>query len=200
MITAVLLSAILVLGGCATQQPVIKLNEGQAQSSNDYLIGAGDTLSVFVWGNEELSTEVPVRPDGKITTPLVEDVVASGKTPTELAREMEQHLKHYIKNPVVTITVTNFVGQVSQQIRVLGQVTHPQSIPFRENTTLLDVIIAVGGLTEYASGNRAVITRTVNDKQYKIPVYLDNLIKEGDATANIKMRPGDILFVPETWF
>jgi len=143
----------LFLTGCAAQVLDSATYHSQAPT---YIIGPGDTVQVFVWGNADLSSTVPVRPDGMITTPLVEDVQASGKTPMELAREMEKHLAKYIRNPVVTIIVTGFVGRFNEQVRVIGEATTPQSLPYSENMTLLDVMIAVGGLTEFASGNSAI--------------------------------------------
>ena len=165
-----------------------------------YVIGPGDTVDIFVWGNEELSATVPVRPDGKITTPLVEDVPASGKTPSELARFMEKRLKRYIKKPIVTVIVTDFVGRYSEQVRVVGAAETPQAIPYRENMTLLDVIIAVGGLSEYADGNGATIARRVDGKLKQYSVKIDDLIKRGDISANVDIYPGDILIIPEAWF
>jgi len=165
-----------------------------------YVIGPGDTVDIFVWGNEELSASVPVRPDGKITTPLVEDVEASGKTPSQLARTMEQRLKRYIKNPIVTVIVTDFVGRQSEQIRVIGKAQKPQAIPYTENMTLLDVIIAVGGLTEFAAGNSARIIREVNGEQKEFGVRLNDLVKYGDISKNVDMQPGDILIIPESFF
>jgi polysaccharide export outer membrane protein len=154
-----------------------------------------------VWGNPDLSVnEVPVRPDGHITTPLVEDVRASGKTPTQLARAIEQQLSRYVKNPEVTVTVSKFVGSDKEQIRVIGQAAEPQTIPYRENITVLDVMIEVGGLTEFASGNRATIIRVVDGEQKSYRVRLDDLINDGDITANVRMYPGDILIIPESWF
>jgi polysaccharide export outer membrane protein len=143
---------------------------------------------------------VTVRPDGKIATPLVEDVVASGKTPVQLARDMEQQLAQYIKNPVVTVMVQQFVGSYGQQIRIIGEAAEPRAIPYNEDITLLDVMIAVGGLTEFASGNDASIVRTVNGKQQQYRVRLDDLVKQGDISANVNMQPGDILIIPESWF
>jgi len=166
----------------------------------NYIIGAGDTLRIFVWGNAELSGEIPVRPDGRITTPLVEDIVASGKTPTQLAREMEQKLTRYMKKPVVTVTVINFVGRFTEQIRVVGEVTNPMTLPYRESITVLDVIIAVGGLTDFAAGNRATIARTVKGKTENIKVKLEDMLEDGDVSENLYMQPGDVLFVPEAWF
>ena len=165
-----------------------------------YLIGPGDGLRVFVWANPDLSTDVAVRPDGLITTPLVEDVQASGKTPTQLARELETKLSKFIRNPRVTVTVTHFVGRTTEQIRVVGQAATPQALPYKENMTVLDVIIAVGGLTDFASGNKSTIVRTENGVKQEIPVRLDDLIRDGDISANVDMYPGDVLIIPESWF
>lgn len=173
---------------------------GAVDQKQKYLIGPGDQLKVFVWGDQELSTDVEVRPDGLISTPLVEDMQASGKTPTELARNLESELSKYVKNPKVTVSVSHFVGQYTEQVRVVGQAAQPQAIPFREGMTLLDVIIAVGGLTEYADGNNASIVRKVNGVTQQYRVKLDDLIRDGDISANIHMLPGDVLIIPETWF
>ena len=188
---------ILLTTGCSS--PKLEIASYSVKSP-DYVIGPGDTVDIFVWGNEELSVSVPVRPDGKITTPLVEDVQASGKTPTMLARTMEQRLKRYIKNPIVTVIVTGFVGRQSEQIRVIGKAQKPQAIPYVENMTLLDVMIAVGGLTDFAAGNRSTIVRKVNNEQKEFRVLLDDLVKYGDITKNIDMLPGDILIIPESFF
>lgn len=190
------------LSACGTTSQISEQASAvsDAVKSQDYLIGPGDRLRVFVWGNTDLSTEVSVRPDGKISTPLVEDVVASGKTPAQLAREMESQLVRYIKSPVVTVMVQEFNGTFGQQIRIIGEAAQPRSIPYRENITLLDVMIAVGGLTEFASGNDASVVRTTNEKQSQFKVRLDDLVKLGDITANIQMQPGDILIIPESWF
>lgn len=165
-----------------------------------YIVAPGDTLDVFVWDNPQLTTEVQVRPDGKITTPLAEDVQASGKTPNELAREIEALLARYVRDPVVTVKVTKFVGRYSEQIRIVGEAARPQSLPFRENMTALDVIIAVGGLTELADGNRATLVRNVSGEEKKYRVRLDDLINKGDVSANVDMLPGDVLIIPEAWF
>jgi polysaccharide export outer membrane protein len=141
-----------------------------------------------------------VRPDGKITTPLVEDLPASGKTATQLARDIEKVLGKFIQQPVVTVIVTGFVGPYGQQIRVIGQAAKPQALPYREGMSLMDVLIAVGGLAEFASGNRASIVRTIEGKQQKIGVRLNDLIKKGDISANMSMRPGDVLVIPESFF
>jgi polysaccharide export outer membrane protein len=143
---------------------------------------------------------VPVRPDGKITTPLVEDLPAAGKTSTELARDIEKALAKFIQQPVVTVVVTGFVGNYGEQIRVIGQAAKPQALPYRRDMSLMDVLIAVGGVTEFASGNRASIIRNVDGKQQKLNVRLDDLIKDGDISANMPMRPGDILVIPESFF
>lgn len=169
-------------------------------SSNSYQIGPGDELNIFVWRNPDLSTKVPVRPDGKISIPLVEDVSAIGKTPSALARELEEKLRAYVKEPIVTVLVAQFVGPYSQQVRVIGEAAQPRAIPYRANMTVLDVMIEVGGLTKFASGDRAVIMRTVNGQQESVPVHLDSLIKDGDVAANVAMRPGDILIIPQRYF
>jgi len=167
---------------------------------SEYLIGAGDQLNVFVWRNTEISVTIPVRPDGRISTPLVEDMIAVGKTPTRLARDIEKRIAKYIRNPQVTIIVTNFVGSLKQQIRVIGQATRPQSLPYRKQLTLLDVMIQVGGLTEFAAGNSAKVIRKVNGVNTEIAARLDDLIKSGDISANLIIHPGDIVIIPESWF
>ncbi len=193
-----LLLAAMLMGGCSSL-PELKPS-GQVHQESPYLIGPGDTLEIFVWGNQEVSGSVKVRPDGLISTPLVEDLPASGKTPTQLARDMEKRLARYIKSPVVTITVAHFVGRPSEQIRIVGEAAKPKAIPYREHTTLLDVMISVGGLTEYAAGNSATIVRVVNGKRRQYRVRLDDLIKDGDISANVDMLPGDILIIPESMF
>ena len=190
--------ALLGLGGCATKGTITP--EQAAVPPHDYLIGPGDNLSIVVWRNPEVSQSVPVRPDGKITTPLVEDLQASGKTSTELARDVEKALAKFIQQPVVTIIVTGFVGPYGEQIRVIGQAARPQALPYRRDMSLMDVLIAVGGVTEFASGNKASILRTVGGKTQKVPVRLNDLIKDGDISANIDMRPGDVLVIPESFF
>jgi polysaccharide export outer membrane protein len=192
---ALALSA-LILGGCATKQVLPQ----EAPPATDYLIGPGDNLSIVVWRNPEVSQGVPVRPDGKITTPLVEDLQASGKTSTELARDIEKALSKFIQQPVVTVIVTGFVGVYSEQIRVIGQAARPQALPYRRDMSLLDVMIAVGGITDFAAGNRAIVLRNVDGKQQKLTVRLNDLIRDGDISANMPMRPGDVLVVPESYF
>ncbi len=197
---ALSLGVLVTLGGCASAPSTPVAANGVQQSQNDYLIGAGDGLSVVVWRNPEASMNLMVRPDGKITTPLVEDLPASGKTTAQLARDIEKALAKYIQQPIVTVIVTNFVGQYSQQVRVIGEAAKPQSLPYREGMSLMDVLIAVGGITEFASGNSANIVRTVDGQQTKLPVRLKDLIRDGDISANMPMRPGDILVIPESFF
>ena len=185
-------------GGCAFQSgdvvPEVPLPTG------DYLIGPGDSVNINVWRNPEVSTSVSVRPDGKITTPLVEDLQASGKTSTELARDIEKALAKYIQQPVVTVIMSGFVGPYSEQIRVIGQAARPQAMPYRQGMSLMDVLIAVGGITDFAAGNRASIIRTVDGTQKKFKVRLHDLVRDGDISANISMRPGDVLVIPESFF
>lgn len=187
------------LVGCAGG-PTLPPATAQGEVSTNYLIGPGDSLNIFVWRNPEVSMTVPVRPDGKISTPLVDDMVASGKTPTQLARDIEKVLSKYIQDPSVSVIVTGFVGPYQQQIRVVGEAVKPQALAYRDGMTLLDVIIAVGGLTDFASGNKATIVRTVDGKQKQYHVRLDDLINDGDISANVNMMPGDILIVPESLF
>ena len=168
-----------------------------ADLSPNYIVGPGDTLQIFVWRNPELSTTVPVRPDGKITTPLVQDMVAVGKTPSELARDIEKVLEEFIRSPQVNIIVSNPVSAFSQ-IKVVGQVTTPQSMAFREGMTVLDAVLASGGLGPYAAGNRAKVVRQVNGKQTEIKIKLNDLVNKGAMKHNIKLQPGDVLVVPES--
>lgn len=167
---------------------------------SNYLIGPGDTIQVFVWRNPELSVTVPVRPDGKVSTPLVEDIVAVGKTSSELAREVERVLSEYIRSPQVNIIVTNPVSTFNQ-VKVIGEVGTPQSIPYREGLTALDAVLAVGGLTEFAAGNRAKIMR--KDSQgntTEIRVKLEAVVRKGKLAENVDLRPGDVLIVPQSMF
>lgn len=193
----ILLSLFIV--GCAGKQP-IESDADSTEPVSEYHIGPGDNLSIFVWRNPEISAQVPVRPDGRISTPLVEDMIAVGKTPSELADDMERELTTYVKNPVVTVVVTRFVGAFSDQVRVVGQAAEPKALPYRERMTLLDVIIEVGGLGEFAAGNSAKIIRKNGDEEQEIRVRLDDLVADGDISANVRMEPGDILIIPESWF
>lgn len=200
------------LSGCASKpvEQAVVPDDGPTVSAatenlknNDayaYIIGPGDSLDIFVWGYDNLSLTVPVRPDGKITTRLVEDMVASGKTPTQLARELEQSYRQYVKNPVVTVTVDKFIGAPSQQVKVVGGGAKPQTVPYVNGMTVLDVMIEVGGLRKFSSGNKAVLVRTVNGQQTSIRVRLNDLMKRGDINANETVNPGDILIIPESWF
>lgn len=169
-------------------------------ASTSYLIGPGDTLQVFVWRNPDLSVTIVVRPDGEISIPLVEDMPATGKSPTQLARDIEKKLAEYVRSPQVTVIVTGFVGTFEKQVRVIGQAAKPQSLPYRQSMTLLDVLIQVGGLTEYAAGNRAKIVRRAEGGQTEINVRLDDLLRGGDVGADVAISPGDILIIPEAWF
>ena len=166
----------------------------------EYVIGPLDSLNIFVWRNPELSETVPVRPDGRISIPLIEDLQAAGITPTQLARDIESRLKKYVQDPIVTVIVTQFNGPYDRQVRVVGEAAHPQAIPYRNNMSLLDAMIAVGGLTQYAAGNRATIVRMVNGKQEEFNVKIADLIQDGDVNANVQLLPGDILIIPQSWF
>ena len=195
------------LTGCATglfrtHAPPPVVPETTAKAADDYIIGSGDSLSIFVYRNPDLSEgAVAVRPDGRISTPLIEDIVAAGKTPTQLAREIEQRLTKYIQEPNVTVIVRGFIGPPDRQVRGIGEATDPIAIPYRDHMTLLDVMIATKGLTRYAAGNRAIIVRVDADgKQQTIKVRLNDLIKYGDIDQNIEMSPGDTLIVPQSWF
>lgn len=183
--------------GCASSYPPAP--SAAASPDYNYVIGPGDVVNIVVWRNPELSMAVPVRPDGKINTPLVEDLPAMGKNPTDLARDIEKALGKFIRDPVVTVIVTGFVGPYSEQIRVIGEAAKPQILPYKQKMTLLDVMIAVGGITDFADGNSASILRTSEgNKQYG--VRLKDLIKRGDVTANVEMKPGDVLVIPQSWF
>lgn len=184
--------------GCAG--PRYPAAPGAAMSSDyNYIIGPLDNVNIIVWRNPELSMSVPVRPDGKITTPLVEDLPAMGKNPSTLARDIEQALAKYIRDPVVTVIVTGFVGPYSEQVRVIGEATRPQVLAYRQKMTLLDVMIAVGGITDFADGNRATILRA-SESNALYSVRLKDLLKRGDVTANVEMKPGDVLIIPQSWF
>lgn len=166
----------------------------------NYLVGPGDDLNIFVWGNPEVSRSVTVRPDGKVTTPLVEDVDVSGLTPTEVARKIEEKLSVYIKEPIVTVITDGFSGPYSEQVRIIGEASKPQALPYQEDMSLLDLMIAVGGLTEFADGNNATLIRIIDGVQQPFSVRLDDLISDGDISANADILPGDILIIPEAWF
>ncbi len=192
--------AIAAMAGCSST-PTYPPAPTQTGSYNwNYLIGPGDQVQVFVWRNPEVSGTFPVRPDGKMTMNLVEDIQASGKTPTQLARDIEKALGKYIQEPIVTVIVSGGIGPFDQQIRVVGEAAKPQALNYREKMSLIDLMIAVGGLTDFAAGNKAYILRTVDGKQERLGVRLDDLLRGGDTSANVDMRPGDVLVVPESLF
>ena len=186
--------------GCASVSNPYPPAPINAQTADyNYLIGPGDTLNIIVWRNPELSMSVPVRPDGRLTTPLVDELVVQGKNSVEVAREVEKALSKFVRDPIVTVIVTSFVGPYSEQIRVVGEAAKPQFLPYKQKMTVLDVMIAVGGLTDFADGNNAMIQRGAEgDKRYT--VRLKDLIKRGDTSANVEMKPGDILIIPQSWF
>lgn len=183
----------------ASSQAAGEVAPAASKVSNDYIIGPGDTLQVFVWRNPELTATVPVRPDGKISTPLVEDMVAVGKTPSVLARDIEKVLGAYVRSPQINVIVTQPTSAYSQ-IKIIGQVVRPQSIAYREGLTVLDAVLAVGGLGPFAAGNRAKVVRTENGKPREIKVKLSSLVNGGDMKQNISLLPGDVIVVPESRF
>lgn len=198
---ATVLAVLAIAAGCGGGTTVTKVAPPAVPvEASEYRIGPGDNLQVFVWNHPELSITVPVRPDGMISTPLVENLKAEGKTPSLLSRDLETALAEYVRSPTVNVIVTSFVGSFGDQIRVVGQAQTPQALAYRANMTVLDVMIAVGGLAEYAAGNRAVILRREGDKQLRIPVRLTDLMNDGDISANVSMRPGDVLIIPESRF
>ena len=186
---------------CPADSPAVSPARAATAANTSYVIGAGDQLGISVYRAPELSVpSLPVRPDGRISMPLIPDIVAAGKTPTQLGKEMEQRLKQYVQDPIVTVMVSGFVGPFERQVKVLGEATEPAAIPYRDSMTVLDVMIATRGLTRYASGNNAVIVRRVGDQQETIRVRLNDLIKNGDICQNVEMRPGDTLIIPQSWF
>jgi len=187
------------LGACSTPSfPPAPVSASSADYN--YLIGPGDTLNIIVWRNPELSMTVPVRPDGKISIPLVEDVTATGSTPSELARLIESRLSKFVTNPNVTVLVNSFAGSYEQQVRIVGEATTPKAILYKNNMTVLDAMIEVGGLTRFAAGNRASLVRRANGQQTVTNLKLDDLIKDGDVRANQPLRPGDIIIIPQSYF
>jgi len=195
-----LLCWVAVMGGCANWGHSYPAAPSNAFAPNyNYIVGPGDTLNIIVWRSPELSLSVPVRPDGLVSTPLVDGIVAQGKTPAQIARDVEKELSKYVRDPVVTVVVTGFVGPYSEQIRVVGEAAKPQFLPYKQKMTVLDVVIAAGGLTDFADGNRATLVRTAaGNKRYT--VKLDDLIKRGNIDANVDVLPGDILIIPQGWF
>jgi polysaccharide export outer membrane protein len=201
------LMAATTLAGCATQGrtgelPPAPFVENREQPGEDYLIGPMDQLTVFVWRNPELGAKVQVRPDGRITTPLIADMPAVGKTPAQLSTDIKAALAAYIKDPLVSVIVENFSGTYSQQVRIVGATEKPASVPYRANMTLLDAMIAVGGLSEYAAGNRARLVRfdKPSGTQKEFGLRIDRLLKRGDASANVRLEPGDVIIIPESMF
>ena len=194
----------LTLSGCANNNTLPRATVHSSLTTTvdnyQYLIGPADTLSIFVWRNPELSGTFIVRPDGKISTSLVEDIPVAGRTPTQFAREMEKVLAKYIRDPVVTVSVTGFVGPYSEQVRLIGAASKPQAYPYRQYMTVLDLMIESGGLTDFASGNSAKLVRVINGKQTTYDIRLDDLIRDGDISANVDMLPGDVVIIPEAWF
>jgi polysaccharide biosynthesis/export protein len=200
LLKAALLGFVIFSTGCSSLSGRYPLAPAQAETQNHrYKIGPLDTLSIQVWRNPELSTTITVRPDGRISAPLVEDLVAAGRTPADLSRDIEKALGKFIRDPVVTILVSGFQGVFSDQIRIVGEASRPQSVPYRQDMTILDVMVQVGGLTDFADGNGAVLVRgSEKGKQYRI--RLKDLLKRGDISANVPVKPGDIVIVPQSFF
>lgn len=193
---------VVLVAACASHEQLpsanfVSPNEGPGP---DYIIGPLDSVNIFVWRNAEVSTAVTVRPDGRISVPLIEDLPATGRTPTQLARDIEEKLAVYIRNPIVTVIVGGFIGPFAQQVRVVGEATSPAAIPYVANMTLLDVMITVGGLTEFAAGNRASLIRNENGVQSEYTVRLGDLVRDGDISANVRIFPGDVIIIPESIF
>jgi polysaccharide export outer membrane protein len=191
------------ISGCAgtgVERPELPVASGDAQYSTRYRVAPGDEVTIFVWRNPEVSTEVTVRPDGLVSAPLMEEIPAAGKTPAELARDMEEELSTYLRDPLVTVIVEEFVGNYREQIRVVGEAAAPRALLYNDSMTLLDVMIATGGVTDFADGNNATLVRVVDGEQKEFRVRLDDLIRDGDISANVDMRPGDIVIIPEAWF
>ncbi len=203
-VIAMVISSVLV--GCASTQTsdltqaTIKESITKNSENYRYLIGPGDELNVFVWGNPEISGSFEVRPDGMITTSLVEDIEVAGKTPTAVARQIEKALSVYIRDPIVSISVSEFVGPFSEQVRVIGEAAKPQALSYTQHMTLLDVLIQVNGLTEFAAGNSSTLLRIENGEYKHYDLRLEDLIEQGDITANVDILPGDIILIPEAWF
>jgi len=199
-VTALVLALAVTVGACSSNPDAPKAPQDIGETP-DYRIGPGDQLSIFVWRNPDLSMGVPVRPDGRFSMPLVEDMVAANKTPTQLGRDLEAELEQYIQDPIVTVMVTGFQGAFDQQVRIVGEAAQPQALPYRDDMTLLDAMIAVGGLTEFAAGNRAVLERRIGDgERQTFRARLDDLLKDGDVSANVALLPGDVIIIPQSFF
>jgi polysaccharide export outer membrane protein len=193
-------AAILFVSLCCAAGPAAAQPVQSATEVSKYVIGPGDQLQISVWHNPELSTAVPVRPDGRISTPLVTDVVAAGRTPEELGHDIEARLKKYVSDPIVTVIVSSFVGPYSQQVRIVGEASQPKALPYLAHMTVLDAMIASGGLTPFASGNRAKLIRKVNGKDVSTTLRLSDLLKDGDLSANAELQPGDTIIIPQSFF
>jgi polysaccharide export outer membrane protein len=196
-----LVAAALALSACASGRSYPPAPASVADAETVYKIGPLDTLNIVVWRNTDLSSTTTVRPDGKISSPLGDEIQAAGKTPPELARSLETALSKYVRDTKVSVMVSGFQGVYSQQIRIVGEAAKTQSVPYRQNMTVLDVMIQVGGITDFADGNGAVLVRSDEGqagKQYSL--RLADLLKRGDITANVKMQPGDIVIIPQSWF
>ena len=188
------------LAACSSKEDLPAAGQPSDEEPPHYLVGAGDSLTIFVWRNSELTTGVTVRPDGRISVPLIEDLYVAGKTSSEVARQIEQELGKFIQDPFVTVIVGSFVGPFTQQVRVVGEAAQPTSIPYRANMTMLDAMIAVGGITEFADGNDTTIVRVVDGEQKEYRARIDDLLKDGDISANVALLPGDIIIIPESIF
>jgi polysaccharide export outer membrane protein len=196
--------ALVLLVGCAEERSpadaAADAAAAAAAAADVYVIGAGDQLRIFVYDSPQLSTEVPVRPDGRISTPLVPEMMAAGKTPSQLSHDLTERLKEFVRVPNVTVIVSGFIGPLDREIRVIGEAADPQAVPYRAHMTVLDLMIQTKGLTRFAAGNRAVIVRRLGDKQETVRVRLDDLLKDGDISQNVDLLPGDTLIIPQTWF
>lgn len=195
------------LAGCASagggqQLPPASFVSTEEGPGEEYIIGPLDELTIFVWRNPELGAKVQVRPDGRITTPLITDLPAVGKTPSMLAEDIKLQLSQYIQQPIVSVIVNNFAGTFSQQVRIVGATEKPASIPYRANMTLLDAMISVGGLSEYAAGNKARLVRfnKASGKQAEYDLRIGDLLKKGESKANVRLEPGDVIIIPESMF
>jgi polysaccharide export outer membrane protein len=200
-----IISIIIAMGICVTacettEYPPAPKRVSSLVHDTEYRLGPLEQIKIFVWRSPELSTTVTIRPDGKISVPLIEDLQAAGKTPTELAREIEGKLSSFVKKPLVTVIVGGFTGDLEQQVRVIGQSKKPQSIAYRSGMTVLDVMISVGGLREFADGNRATLTRGKGTARKTYSLKLDDLIGQGDIRADVPVQPGDVIIIPETEF
>jgi polysaccharide export outer membrane protein len=195
LMTSLLAQPLLAQTSASSEMPATAVSAVSA----DYLVGPGDTLQIFVWQNPELSVTVPVRPDGRISTPLVEDTVAVGKTPVQLAADLETALAVFIRTPKVSVIVSEAVGALSQ-VQVIGQVTRPSGVPYRAGLRVLDALLAVEGLSEFAAPNRAMLIRTENGKETKTRIRVGDLLDSGDLEQNLLLKPGDVIVIPQTWF